>query len=180
MIYIAAYRGIGWVSKAIRLLTYSKYSHIGVLFTSDMEVEVAGKVHIIRAGNVIEAWQGGVRLSGSLLASHTPDTPVDMFEFKTPLSREQEMRAAQFLVSQLGKSYDYLNVLRFVPVVRWLFPHPMPSAWTRSRVFCSELAMEMSIEIGRPLLERCKPWEVPPRDPPRSPLLMPALNGRRA
>jgi uncharacterized protein YycO len=179
---IAGFRGIGWVSGLIRLATYSValvggkevpgYSHIGILFTADMDVEVGGIVHCVKAGNVIEAWQGGVKLSASLGERHTPGTPVDLFEFKTPLTPAQERIAAQFLVSQIGKGYDYLNVLRFVPIVRFLFPKPSPSIWTRNHVFCSELALDGFADCGRALLDRCRAWQVPPRDVPRSPLLM--------
>ena len=172
MILVAQYRGIGWVSDAIKLLTYSVYSHSAILFTEDMEVEVLGSVHVIKAGNVIEAWQGGVRLSESLSASHTKGTVVDLFKFKTPLTPDEERRIAQFLVAQLGRKYDYLNVLRFVPIVRLLIPAPAPNFWTKSHVFCSELVLEALADAGRKLLDRCRYWEVPPRDPPRSPLLM--------
>ena len=172
MILVAQFRGIGWVSDGIKLLTYSVYSHSAVLFTEDMDVEVHGSVHSIKAGNVIEAWQGGVRLSESLSASHTKGTVVDLFKFKTPLTPDEERRIAGFLVAQLGRKYDYLNVIRFVPIVRLLIPDPAPNFWTKSHVFCSELVLEALADAGRKLLDRCRYWEVPPRDVPRSPLLM--------
>ena len=172
MILVAQFRGIGIISDCIKLLSYSIYSHSAVLFTEDMEVEVSGSVRIISAGNVIEAWKGGVRLSESLSANHTPGTRVDLFKLKTPLTPHEEKRIARFLVSNIGKKYDYINVLRFVPIVRLLIPTPAPSIWTRSHVFCSELVLEAFADAGRPLLDRCRYWEVPPRDPPRSPLLM--------
>jgi hypothetical protein len=136
-----------------------------------LTVEVDGNAHHIAAGNVIEAWQGGVRLSESLSSSHTPDTPVDIFSYRHELSRAEERMAAQFLISQLGKKYDYLNVARFVPVVRIIIPKPMGKVWERSHVFCSELAVETSIQISRPLFQGCKAWEIPPRDIPRNRLL---------
>ena len=170
---LAQYRGVSWLSRVIRWLTYSEYSHTAVLFTEDMEVESTGSVHMLRAGNVIEAWSpGGVLLSDTLSSRHTPGTQVDLFKFKTPLRPEQEHRIAAFLVGHLGKKYDYWNVLRFVPLVRAIIARPAPSTWTRSHVFCSELGLEAFAWGARPLLERCKAWEVPPRDPPRSPLLM--------
>ena len=172
MIQIAAYRGIGLISAGIKLATYSRYSHIGIYFSADMEVFECGRTHQIAAGNVIEAWQGGVKLSASLSERHTKGTPVDLFSFKTPLTERQEQLGAQFLIQQLGKPYDYINVVRFLPIVRALVPKPAPSVWTRSHVFCSELGLEFSIHAGRTLLERCDSWQVPPRDLPRSPLLM--------
>lgn len=171
MLMVAGYRGIGLVSDLIKLLTYSSYSHLGVLFTEDMNVLVNGRYHFVAAGCVIEAWKGGVKISDSLGANHTHGTPVDLFAFKTPLTADQEQKMAAFLISQKGKGYDYWNVGRFVPILRLLFPKPEPNIYLRNHVFCSELVMEASIEIKTPLLERCKSWEVPPRDPPRSPLL---------
>lgn len=171
MIRIAAYRGKSFVSDSIRLLTYSVYSHIALEFSEDMEVDVGGKLHVIHAGNVIEAWSGGVRLVANLSEQHTPGTVVDLFCLKTPATEIQNQRLASFLLSQLGKRYDYWNVLRFVPLVRLVMPDPAPSVWTRNHVFCSELALEAFADAGIYLLERCKYWEIPPRDPPRSPLL---------
>lgn len=172
MIQIAAYKGKSFISRMIRLLTYSEYSHIAIRFMVDMEVEYSGGLRVIAAGNVIEAWSGGVRLAKDISAQHTPGTAVDLYEFKTPLTTDQATYMARFLVSQLGKPYDYPNVLRFVPVVRALLPTPPAYSWNRTHVFCSELAIQAGAEAGRPLLERCKAWEVPPRDPPRSPALM--------
>jgi uncharacterized protein YycO len=136
-----------------------------------MNIQYGGKNHFIPAGYVIEAWKGGVKLSSSLGENHTHETPVDLLAFKIPLTFEQERQIAKFLVSQIGKAYDFWNVLRFIPLVRMLFPKPAPSIYLRDHVYCSELVMEASIEIKTPLLERCNAWEVPPRDPPRSPLL---------
>lgn len=171
MIQLAAYRGKSWVSRAIRVLTYSEYSHTAVRFMCDLEVGTDRGVRKIAAGNVIEAWSGGVRLVKDLSAQHTPGTPVDLFELKQPLTAGEATQMAAFLVQQLGKPYDYVNVMRFVPLARLLAPRPAAGWWTRSHVFCSELAMEAFATAGRPLLERCPSWEVPPRDPPRSPRL---------
>jgi len=171
-IQLAAYKGISFQSDCIRLLTYSEYSHIAVLFTDDIEVDVDGKTHFIAAGSVIEAWNpGGVRLVSSLSDSHTPHTPVDLFAFKTPLTREEEQKIVRTLIKHLGQKYSYGNVIRFVPIVRLLMPKPLPFAYTRTHVFCSELALEACADAGRWLLERCRFWEIPPRDVPRSPLL---------
>ena len=173
MITIAGYKGTSFISKAIRLLTYSCYSHTAAHFTEDMEVEISGAVYIIPKGSVIEAWSGGVRLVDSLSAQHTPGTPVDLFSFREPLTKEQEQRMAACLMRHALKKtpYSYVSVLRFVPIVRLLFPTPPVNSYLRKHIFCSELVMEATIEAGTPLLERCPSWEIPPRDPPRSPLV---------
>ncbi len=168
---IASYRGISGVSDAIKLLTYSVYSHSAALYSKDMEVDVDGKIHYIHAGSVVEAWAGGVRLAGSLSENHTTQTKVDIFEMKTPLTPQQEQRIAAFLIRNIGKKYAYLNIPRFIPIVRLLIPKPPKYSYQRTHVFCSELVLEAWHEGGVPLLERCNYWEVPPRDPPRSPLV---------
>lgn len=164
MIQIAAYRGTSLISRLIRWQTRSVYSHIGILFTEAMTVKLANGTHIIPAGAVIEAWQGGVRMSRSLSASHEPGTLVDLFEFVTPLDETETMRAARFLCAQLGKPYDYAAIVRFLT-------RDPENHWNKSKWFCSELAVETFFTVGRNLLERCSAWEIPPRDVPRSPLL---------
>lgn len=170
-IQIANYQGIGWVSRAIKLLTYSQYSHTAALFADDMEVVVNGKTHYIASGTVIEAWKGGVRVASSIAENHVPRTKVDIFALKSPLTGEQEQRVARCLIEHIGTKYSYWNVLRFVPIVRIFMLDPPPFAYTRTHVFCSELVLESFARAPVLLLERCKFFEVPPRDPPRSPLL---------
>jgi hypothetical protein len=163
---------VSFISDCIKLATYSAYSHTALLFCDDMAVEACGKLHEIKAGNVIESWPpNGVQLAKSLSSNHTPGTVVDLFSFKKELSPGQEYWVAQFLLMLLGRKYDYVNDLRFVPIVRMLIRKPTSNIWDRKHVFCSELIMEGCIHGGIHLLERVKPVEVPPRDPPRSPLL---------
>jgi uncharacterized protein YycO len=166
----AAYRGKSFVSNGIKLLTYSQYSHTAALFEGDMEVETNGERHFIASGSVCEAWKGGVKLSSSLSERHERGTTVDIFALKVPMTPEQEKKVASYLVRHIGVKYNYINVLRFVPIVRLVVPEPLPYSYTRSHVYCTQLFLEAFNEAGVFPLERCKPWEVPPRDPPRSPL----------
>ena len=168
---LANYRGVGFVSKSIELLNYSVYSHSAILFDNDMDVEVDGKIHFIAACSVVEAWSGGVRLASNISENHHEKTQVDIFDFKTPLTFEQERSVAQFLINNIGKKYAYLNIPRFIPIVRILIPDPPAYSYQRTHVFCSELVLEAFNHAGVFLLERCVPWQIPPRDPPRSPLL---------
>ena len=156
------------ISRLIRWQTRSAYSHIAVRFTQDMWVKLDGaREKIIKAGSVIEAWKGGVRMAGSISSSHEPGTRVDLFEFKAPLDEREMQTLAAFMVRQLGKGYDYRSIVRF------LTREPVDH-WRRTKWFCSELAFEACLTAGRNLLERCAAWEIPPRDIPRSPLLWPA------
>jgi uncharacterized protein YycO len=122
------------------------------------------KIVELEPENIIEAWQGGVRLAKNISEAHTPHTKVDIFSYVEPLSQEQEIVATKFLVAQLGKNYDYEAIVRF------LTREPI-NRWNKSKWFCSELAFEASLVAGRRLLENCAAWEIPPRDIPRSPLL---------
>lgn len=164
MIQIAAYRGTSLISRLIRWQTRSVYSHIALLFTADRIVHLPGRDETIKAGNIIEAWKGGVRLSQSLSSSHTPGTVVDLFGFKKPLTNAEADVAAQFACAQLGKPYDYMAIVRFLT-------REPEHRWNKSKWFCSELGIETFFTAGRNLLDRCAAWEIPPRDPPRSPLL---------
>jgi hypothetical protein len=170
-IQIAQYQGKSLLSDIIRWLTYSCYSHSSILFTKDVEVDVNGKMHLIPAGSVFEAWKTGVRLTESINEYHCPSTRVDLFEFKHPLTDEQVKTVTRCLIQHLGTKYSWWNVCRFVPLIRLLLPQPMPFQYTRKHVYCSELVCESLAAAGVLLLERCKFFEVPPRDIARSPLL---------
>lgn len=173
MIQVLGYKGTSKLSLAIRLLTYSEYSHIALQFTEELEVEFRNKIVIIPAGTVFEAWAGGVRMAATASENHKERTRVDAFQLIQPLSRLKEKQVARFLLGNVGKAYDYLNVIRFLPIVRLIVPRPASMFHNRNHVFCSELALEAFATVNRPLLVRCNNWEVPPRDPPRSPLLRP-------
>ena len=164
MIQIAAYQGVSFISRLIRWQTRSQYSHIAIQFTDDLWVRLGGREHYIGAGNVIEAWKGGVRQAVDISESHDPKTLVDLFEFAVPLTADEEQAMAAFLVRQLGKGYDYRAIIRFLT-------REPEDHWHRQKWFCSELAFEAALTCGRRLLERCAAWEIPPRDVPRSPLL---------
>jgi hypothetical protein len=170
-ILIANYRGISAVSDGIRLLTYSCYSHSAAYFDKDIEIQLNGNSHFLAAGTTIEAWSGGVKLAKSLSENHTERTQVDLFETKRTLTHLEEQTIGAFLIRNIGKKYAYGNVARFVPIVRLVIPKPLPYNYDRTHVFCSELVMLAFREAGINLLERCEPWEIPPRDVPRSPLL---------
>lgn len=160
MIRIALYQGVSVISRAIRWQTRSVYSHAAVVFDFDIQMTAPpqygrAKIVNIHAGNVIEAWRGGVRLSASLSANHTPKTRVDLFTFKEPLKQSEALAITHFLVSQLGKPYDYVSILRFLTRTR-------DNEFDCDRWFCSELAFQAFAVGGRRLLARTPAWKVPP------------------
>jgi len=141
---ILAYRGLSVVSKAIRFQTRSPYSHVA------MELD---------DGTVVEAWhKGGVSHSSSFRALHTHRTPVDVFAIRPPFDKEA---AERFLLSQVGKGYDFASVFRFLTRRK----APANDKW-----FCSELVEAAMIE-GQLRLLNGSPSEHSPRDTVMSPLL---------
>jgi hypothetical protein len=169
--YCCFRKGKGVVDAAIRLLTYSPYHHVALRFTDSVTVDLSGRIYDLQAGEVIEARPGGVARLKSLNDGHVAGEEVDLFEYRISLMCSEIQRGATFLVSQLGKSYDWINDVRFMPFVRLLIPRPEGKIYDRKHVYCSELAEEMSREMQRPLHERIPAWKIPPGFIPTCPLL---------
>jgi len=144
-VQILAYKGLSWVSKAIRWQTRSDYSHIAIELDD---------------GSVIEAWHvGGVAHNQSFRTVHTKGTPVDAFAI---LEKIDENEALAFLLDQVGKKYDFGSIARFM--TRRDEPHD--EKW-----FCSELAMAGVSKGGVDLLKRIPASHVSPGHMVTSPLL---------
>jgi hypothetical protein len=136
---IALYQGVSFISRVIRWRDWSDFSHAAWQSPRD--------------GSVIEAWTGGVRHVASLDTLHTPGTRVLLLE--PQLDSEEVASLERFLMSQVGKPYDYRSVWHFIcrrP------PHPAD----QDRWFCSELLFAGFQMIGRPLLLRVPRWKVTP------------------
>ena len=142
---LLAYRGRSWISKAIRWQTRSKYSHIAIELND---------------GSVVEAWHvGGVSHSKDFKEKHTKGTPVDAFAIKMPFD---VVEAEAFLLSQVGKKYDFGSILRFMS----RRDEPKDNKW-----FCSELAVEALKEGRLALLERIPASHISPGQCITSPFL---------
>ena len=142
---ILAYRGVSWISKAIRWQTRSKYSHIAIELND---------------GSVIEAWHiGGVANNPSFKTVHSPKTKVDVFEI---VGKYDEKKVFEFLTMQLGHKYDFRSIVRFIT---------RKSSKISPKWFCSELACEAFREGGLDLLSRISSSHISPRDIAISPML---------
>lgn len=161
---IAAYKGISWQSRAIRFLTRSAFSH--ACFTFDEQTVLAidaverSGVHLPKLiwrnqGAVVEAWTTGLRNVASLSSQHTPNTEVRIFEYKLPLTLDEEMRLIIHLHSDIGADYGFWNVLRFVTKRRGRHD----KSW-----FCSQHVFNRSQKVNRILMNDTQDWEVSPRD----------------
>ena len=148
---ILGYRGTSITSHLIKLQTRSVYSHIGIQLSD---------------GSVVEAWaegffKGSVRQIENPFVKHASNTVIDVRVLKPDvLSVFNEALATKYLLSQIGQSYDYSSVLRFMT---------RRKATDNDKKFCSELAELTFIEGGVQLLNG-NPSEHSPRDTMLSPL----------
>jgi len=122
---LLCFRGRGVVSGAIRLLTRSPYSHVGL-------------VHLFEAHVFsLEAVGSGVRLSRMSEVMKRYDGGIDYFAVVA--SEVQRRGAVGFGFQQLGKRFDFVGLLRFfVFVVAGVRPRPRID----TRWFCAELVAE--------------------------------------
>ena len=136
-IKILQFQGKSLISRLIRWQTRSVYSH-SALLTSD--------------NTVIEAWhKGGVQEVDSISTLHTPGTKVDVFKFTWKVD---EVAVEEFARKQVGCSYDFLAILRFLS----------RRSYTKNKKwFCSELIAAATKHAGYPLI-RLPSYEVSPRD----------------
>ncbi len=142
---ILAYKGKGLISRLIQFQTRSPYSHVALL---------------LNESEVIEAWHvGGVRKLATPFVGHDLKTVIDVYNITEDFDEETVLK---FLQKQLGKSYDFRSVFRFL---------------TREKVvnddkwFCSELICEAFSKGGLPLLKNISCSMVSPRDVSISPYL---------
>jgi len=143
---IAAYKGKSLLSIFIKFFTWSKYSHVSVLFEN---------------GNEYEAWQkGGVQIVPIFGMNHKKGTVIDLYKLKT--TDEEEQKAELFALSQLGKKYDYWAILGFM--IR-------KNIHEKKALVCSEYVFSICLSIGKVLLNNLKAYQVSPRDITTSPLL---------
>lgn len=143
---LAFYKGKSIVSKLIRWFTRGDYSHVAVMFND---------------GFIVEAWHNPskVRTISHLGEGHEVGTVVDLYE----VHLKDEYAARLECVKSLGLKYDFLGVLGFV--ARW-------TKGSKSKLFCSELAMKVCAAGNTPLLERISAYKVSPSALATSPLLV--------
>lgn len=141
---VLLFKGRGIISKLIGWQTRSPYSHAAFLLPS---------------GKIVESWQGdGVRIK-------TLDDWRDVDAFAVVgITDDQWATATAFALGQVGSSYDYRAIARFLSRTR----APMDDRW-----FCSELVFGSLQRAGVHLLERIDAAAVDPGKLAISPLLVP-------
>ena len=151
-VYIAQYKGKSLTSKIIKFITRSIYSHSAFWI-------VNGKNHYC-----IEAWhKGGLRKTRSLSENHKPNTEVDLFALKPPLSRKQEQKLIKLITADLKQKpsikYDFKHVLMFLPIFRAL----MGDRDVGHQYFCAEYVLQRLLDVGYKLLN-IEPFRASPED----------------
>lgn len=149
-VYIALHQAPGLIARLIRWQTRSEYSHASLVFMNDGEMDC-----------VIEAREGhGVRCLEGLHAK--PGELIDVCRVEMTEAQAQEI--FEFALAQVGKSYDWTMVARFVT-------RRQEARSSTGRWFCSELVYAAFLQANINLLRRTEPWEVSPGLLARSPLL---------
>jgi uncharacterized protein YycO len=140
---VLLFRGRGLASTLIRWQTRSPYSHAALRLPD---------------GRIIESWQtAGVRIQ--TLADWQG---IDIFAVRG-MGPSHWYVALNYATAQIGFSYDWLSVARFVTRRRTGADH---------RWFCSELVFASLAYAGVRLLERIDPAAVSPGHLALSPLLV--------
>jgi len=135
--HILAYKGTSLTSRLIRWQTRSPYSHVAIEDDN---------------GLVYEAWQGGgVRCLTDYTEGHKKGTVIDVFSITGDYHRP---RVRAFAMAQVGKSYDYKSVFRFVS---------RRETRRDDHWFCSELVASAFMEGGI-VLQNHFPSRLSPRD----------------
>lgn len=145
-IRVAQYKGTSLVSRAIKFVTWGKYSHTAIMLDNDY---------------IIEAWQGSncVRVIGSLSEGHKPGTPVDIYSVR--MGSDQERKFREFVEGQVGKKYDFWGIAGFLRRKDL----QRGESW-----FCSELFAAGCEHAGVTLLNNVRPAQVSPSMVTRSPI----------
>lgn len=139
------FRGRGFVSATIRLVTRSAYSHVGL-------------VHLFE-GHVycLEAVASGVRLCRMSEEVRRYDGGIDYFEV-VAADGAQRRGAVGFGFQQLGKPFDFVGLARF-------FLRIVLRARLRARgddrYFCAELVARSYAAQGLHFVERPASWTSP-------------------
>lgn len=111
---ILLFRGRGFISRAIRWQTRSRYSHAALLLPGGTEIIEAWQFRGVQQRR-IDDWEG-----------------IDRFDVPS-LSPAQWQAVIAHARTLIGKSYDYRGVLRFVS---------RTPASTDDALFCSELVFD--------------------------------------
>ena len=135
---LLCFRGRGFVSAAIRLVTRSAYSHVGLVHLFEGHVycleAVASGVRLCRMSEEVKRYDGG----------------IDYFQVSAA-DGAQRRGAVGFAFQQLGRPFDFVGLARFF--LRIVLHAPL-KARADGRFFCAELVARAYAAQGLPLVEQ--------------------------
>lgn len=141
---VLCFRGRGPLSWAIRRLTDSRYSHVGLVYLFEERVycleAVGGGVRLVLMSQLVRRYAGG----------------IDYFEVEADEGVRRQVLSFSFC--QLGKLYDTAGLLRFLWVI---LTGNAESARRDDQWFCSELVAAAFQEAQRPLVDRAAAYTSP-------------------
>lgn len=155
----AFYEGTSLLSRVIRFLCWSKYSHVSWVEVDKEKCMLTGEVE----GEEWEAWQPVVSHVSRFGTNHTDGTIVDLYDFVTPLTEDEHKVFIDYLKSKEGTPYDYMGLLMFI------LRRKQDNG--EKKLFCSEYMFYACLRICRYLLNNVNPCQVSPERLSESPLL---------
>lgn len=133
---VLCFKGSGFVSAAIRAMTKSEYSHVGLVYLFEGRkycLEAVGTgVRLMLLSELVKHYHGG----------------IDYFEMRG-VTREHRCQAISFGFQQLGKLYDRAGLFRFF---WYIMTKKKREANLDDVWFCSEIVAEA---YGRQGVEIC-------------------------
>lgn len=142
---LAFHKGTGVIATAIKWQSRGPYSHVSIILDS---------------GRIVEAREfKGVQILDSYDGCREE---IDIYDITSPLPKLDV--ANMWLLQQVGKSYDYSSVARFIS-------RRQESRTGSGKWFCSELGFAYVQQCGVNLLARAEPWMIDPNKLNLSPLL---------
>ena len=152
---LLCFKGRGFVSWAIRRVTKSDYSHVGLVFNYESRVfcleSVGTGVRLILMSELVRHYEGG----------------IDYFSIKA--SEAEKKSAISWAFGQLGKKYDTIGIYRFL---RHIMGGDVSVMRQNDEWFCSELVAKAYKEAGVTLVDGEKPAFTSPSDIVKSGLVM--------
>ncbi len=157
---VLLYRGKGIITRMIRWVTHSEYSHAGIAVWWNERLMV------------MEAVMKGVRISPLSRNIYQHKGNVEWFSCKKEISEEDRQRMVIFAQEELGKSYARWRALLLgLKVLLKRDLSKKDELRTEDKLFCSQYVAQTYNSIGLDLKKNREDRFMSPGDIARSPLL---------
>ncbi len=157
---VLLYKGQGFLSRLIGLLTKSPYSHAGLAvwwYDRLMVMEAVGKGVVVTPLSVnVAHYEGG----------------VEWYQYKEEIPEPDRLKMAHFAQQQLGKEYAYWKMISilFYIIFQWRMSRRDELRRTK-KLFCSYYVAQVYNSVGRDLKKDESDRFMSPADIANSPAL---------